>query len=55
MASGSDRPRRKDDLRKLRDQPLGESYTRIAFWNFMYPWAGEMNFMDELRGDILFL
>ena len=52
-ASPSHWPRRKHDSRKPGERSLREIYTQIAFWNFIYPWAGEMNFMDELRGDVL--
>ena len=54
-AFGSHRPRRKHHSRKLRERSQRETYTQTAFWNFIYPWAGEINFMDELLGDILIL
>ena len=52
---GSHGPRWKHHSRKLREQSLREGDTQTAFWNFIYPSGGEMNFMDKLRGDMLSL
>ena len=38
---------RHNGSRKLRERSVREIYTQIAFWNFIYPWVGEMH---ELYG-----